>query len=289
MPNKKCFNIHTYIYALRRRARRLCNTFGIRPRMNEKPGAHREFSDPQLENIRAYIRAKVATKGVHPRLVANFDQVWSLQFRPARTCLQRSTNCKGLKEDPLMKSKFLRQVRHNVERALDLDLTEPNPAHQKKENQHIPQIQGQAASTSMVQNWRQPRTLTTLSFVDGHVARGYVTFKEGTISRANIDAMNQELSQHLHIAEPQPNSHIWSEKSPIPYLEFLAQEVRCRRTQLGLTARDRCLIIMDQAAAHMSRTYLAIQKRWCEENNVVTQQDFIYIYIYIFMCISIFT
>ena len=229
----------------------------------------------------------MASKGVHPRLVANFDQVWSLQFRPARTCLQRSTNYKGLKEDPLMRSKFLRQVRHNVERALDLDLTEPNPAHQMKENQLMPQIQGQAASTSMVQNWRQPRTLTTLSFVDGYVARGYVTFKEGTISRANLDAMNQELSQQLHIAEPQPNSHIWSEKSLIPYLEFLAQEIRCRRTQLGLTARDRCLVIMDQAAAHMSKTYLAIQKRWCEENNVVTQQD-LYIYIF-FMCISIFT
>lgn len=99
---------------IRRRARCLCNACGIRPASNEKPGAHLEWSHPALEQVRSYVRTQSLEKGYHPRLVANFDQVWSTIFRPSRSCLQK----KGTRsQDPLQRSAYLRRVRHQVERA----------------------------------------------------------------------------------------------------------------------------------------------------------------------------
>ena len=253
---------------LRRRARRLCNAFGIRPQANEKPAAHLEWADPQLENLRAYVKSSAASQHIHPRLIANFDQVWSLNFRPSKTSLQKKAS---FATDDLMKSKVLRQVRHNVERALDMQITEPDPATQRKEVPAIPQVQGGKAANATVQNWRQPRTLTTLSFIDGHIGRGYVTLKENTISQQSLAKMNHELGRYLFIAPPQKTTHIWNEESLIPYLSFLAEEIRSRRRELGLDATSRAMVLMDQAGAHMSQTYWSIQKKWCDEHNVETR------------------
>lgn len=175
-----------------------------------------------------------------------------------------------LRQDPIMRSRLLRQIRHNVERSLDMEITEVDPRAQLKEEPSQPQVQGQAAASAMVQGWREPRTLTTLSFIDGFVARGYVTCKVNTIPRATIAKINREMERYLHIAEPQPKSHVWAEGSLIPYLDFLAGELRARRKALGLTGQHRALILMDQAGAHMSRTFETIQRKWCEENNVDT-------------------
>lgn len=81
---------------------------------------------------------------VHPRLVCNFDQVWSLMFRPQKKTLQRTNQTVSLL-DPLMKSKYLRQLRHNVERSLDLPLTEGDPKCQVKEQPTMPVLQGSTA------------------------------------------------------------------------------------------------------------------------------------------------
>ena len=67
------------------------------------------------------------------------------------------------------------------------------------------------------------------------------------------------------MAEPQPQSHIWNESSLIHYLQFLGGEIRTRRAQLGLTASDRALVLMDQAGAHMSRPFKQIKEKWAQE------------------------
>eukprot|EP00435_Cladocopium_sp_Y103_P046397 s787_g13.t1 len=56
---------------------------------------------------------------------------------------------------------------------------------------------------------------------------------------------------------------MWNEDSFILYLRFLAEEIRSRRAQLGLSAKHRAMVLMDQAGAHMSQTYLALQAK-CE-------------------------
>ena len=51
------------------------------------------------------------------------------------------------------------------------------------------------------------------------------------------------------------------------------QEIRARRAELRLSARDRALVMLDQAGAHMSKTYAKIQAKWCERNNVAPQHS----------------
>ena len=95
-----------------------------------------------------------------------------------------------------------------------------------------------------------------------------MTFREGGISQATRELVNQKYGKFLYVADPQPSSHVWAEATLIHYLDFLGGEIRRRRAQLGLTGSDRALVLMDQAGAHMSKTFSKLQKKWCIENNV---------------------
>ena len=213
-----------------------------------------------------------ATQHCHPRLICNFDQIWCTLFRPNRKVLQKSATLRNVQNDDLARSLYMRQLRHSIEISLDLPISEPNPKDgQRKDAPSKPLVQGGAASSCMVDQWRQPRTLCSLSFVDGYVAKGYVTYKDGGgISQATRAEVNQKYGKYLYVAAPQAKSHIWSETSLIHYLDFLSQEVRLRRAMLGLSANDRCLCIMDQAGAHQSKTFEKLQKKFMEQHNIVT-------------------
>ena len=256
---------------MRKRAQRLCNTFGIKMRSNEKPGMHLPFEHPQLERVRTFVKTAAAKHKCHERLILNFDQVWSTLFRPQKACLQKAASLRNLQSDPHAKSLYMRQIRHNLERVLDLPLTEKDPkAGDFKHEPKRPMVTGMNAASATVDGWRNPRTLTTLSFIDGYMGRVFVTFRERGISQATRELVNEKYGKFLFVAEPQPSSHVWSEGTLIHYLDFLAGEIRCRRAQLGLTGADRALVLMDQAGAHMSKTYFKLQKKWCLEHNVAT-------------------
>eukprot|EP00435_Cladocopium_sp_Y103_P047554 s787_g14.t1 len=144
---------------------------------------------------------KAHNAGCHPQLIANFDQVWTTTYRPSKTTLLRKGVSRGPK-DSLAQSAYLRKVRHSVERMLDLNFTESDPSCSRKMDPATPVIQGSTAAKSFVDGWRLPRTLTTLSFIDGHVSRGYVTYRAGTISTKVRDTINMELGRWLYLAEP---------------------------------------------------------------------------------------
>ncbi len=261
VSSKPCIALFTF----RKRARSFCNMVGVRPRANHKPGAHLEYSDPQLEQVRSYVRNEAVIKhGCHERLIANFDQVWTTLYKPQQRPLGRSTQTTVGPD----KTKFIKTVRHQVERMLDMEFTEQDPRTTQKTEPRTQQVTGGAAALGCVENWRQPRSLTTLSWIDGTVSRGYVTYRKGTIPEKAKEWVGQHLSKWLVLGEELPNTHIWNESTFISYLSFLAVELRYRRKQLGLTAHDKALIICDQAGAHMSRTYRALQINWCTEHNV---------------------
>lgn len=208
----------------RKQAQRICNRFGLRMRSNEKPGAHLPFSHPSLEAVRTYVTQQAEEKGIHPRLIANADQVWTLLFRPHRKTLQKPASAKGLAKDPLAKSKALRQIRHNIERALDMQLTEPDPGVPQRNKEIKPvEVTGGPAATAVVDEWRTPRTLTTLSFRDGFVGRAYLTMKSGTIPEDLRKKLNQELGKYIFIEKLQAKTHVWNQESLILYLDFLAE------------------------------------------------------------------
>ena len=43
-----------------------------------------EYDHPLMERVRDYVAGLVASNNVHPRLIANFDQIWSMKFRPTK-------------------------------------------------------------------------------------------------------------------------------------------------------------------------------------------------------------
>lgn len=258
----------------RKRAQRLCAKFGIRAVSNSKPGPHLDFNNPLLEKVRSYIQHTAREKGCHPRLIGNFDQVWSTIYRPQQKTLQKAASWRNIAKDPLCRSTYLRKVRHQIERSLELPLSETDPTRGPvKDTPSIPQVTGLAAASCTVSEWRQPRSLTTLSFIDGFIGRAYVTFRKGGISDAARNQANVELEKYLFIEEPQSKSHVWNEATMIRYLDFLAGELRVRRVQLGLKHCHRALIMCDQAGAHMSTTFQKLQMQWCQQHNVDTHSS----------------
>ena len=152
---------------------------------------------------------------------------------------------------------------------MDLPFTESDPSSENKDVIHKdPEIQGGIAASCTVETWRAPRTVTSLSMIDGWLGRGYVTFKDGGIAQNVRDKVNSEYGRFIWVAPTQPTSHIWTESSLIHYLSFLADEIRLRRKQLGLDASAKALILLDQAGAHMSRSYLQLQQKWSAQHNI---------------------
>lgn len=66
---------------------------------NERPGKHLEFNDPQLVAIRKYISASVRSGKVHERLVANWDQVWTLTYEPLKRVAWKDQSHLGEKSE----------------------------------------------------------------------------------------------------------------------------------------------------------------------------------------------
>lgn len=196
---------------------------------NEKPGQHLPYDDERLQALRTHIKQLVASKEVHPRLIMNFDQVWSLRFRPKSRCLQKDSSLSGVAKDELSRSFYLRKVRHNLQLSLDLPLSEPNPAEkQPKFHVSAPTVTGGKAATATVQDWRVPRTVTTLSYVDGAVGRSFITLKDGTMSEDSRKTLSQELRRWVVIDQPQQKTHMWNEMTFLRYLNHLTQDVFSR-------------------------------------------------------------
>ena len=203
--------------------------FGFRPISNEKPGSHLPVDAPELEAVRVYIQSQVRSLKVHPRLVGNFDQVWSTIFRPQKKTWQKDASKKGLAKDEWSRSQAMRSIRHSIERSLDLPLTEEDPAAPKVRTAvSRPQVMGGPAASAVVDEWRVPRSVTTLSFADGHVGRLFVSSREGTISRDVRERLNKELSKYMWIDTPQEKSHVWNQETLLRYLNFLAEELGCK-------------------------------------------------------------
>lgn len=66
---------------------------------NEKPGRHLEFNDPALVKIRKFIQQSIASGKTRERLVANWDQIWTLSYEPLKKVAWRSPHTQGLKAD----------------------------------------------------------------------------------------------------------------------------------------------------------------------------------------------
>lgn len=194
-------------------------------RNHEKPGARLDYSDPASEAVRVFIQKTCKECGTHERLILNFDQVWSLRFRPRKHVLQQSSGQQPV--DQFGRSTVLRRAWHFIERALDLPLTESLPGIEAESTDATirrPEVQGKECAGALVDQWRCPRTVTTLSYIDGSIGRLFVTMKKGDISEKVRNQINGDLSRWLMVSSLNEQSHMWNERTFIEDLDHLSEE-----------------------------------------------------------------
>lgn len=81
---------------------------------NEKPGKHLDFNNQQVASIRNFIATAVKTGRVHERLVANWDQVWTLTYEPLKRVAFKQLSKPGLRPAAELlptKAKFMNELR----------------------------------------------------------------------------------------------------------------------------------------------------------------------------------
>lgn len=157
---------------------------GLRTALNTKPGAHLPYHHPAMQRVRDWVSMKMGTD-YHPLMLCNFDQVWSVLYRPQRVNLVKADG----QYDELKKQMSARKLRHCLERCLDLPLTES--FHDQHEQLREARVQGGASANPGVDQWRLPRTLCTLTWVNGDCGRGYVTCREDVLPENQRQQANQ--------------------------------------------------------------------------------------------------
>ena len=167
---------------------------GIVCRQNTKPGKHLDFLHPSMVQVREWIQEQVSSKRVEGLLVANFDQVWCLQFRPRRANLQATTKTLEV-QDKVATKPALKKIRHILERCLCKPFSDCFDEPEPKDRE--PVLTGGAASNVPIENWRIPHTLTTLSWANGDLGRGYVTYRESNLlGEKERNRLNQDIGDH---------------------------------------------------------------------------------------------
>lgn len=175
---------------LRKLAQRLCKKCSIGLQSNLKPGKHLPYEHVSMERVRSWVAFQIESGAIDPRVMANFDQVWSMAWRPRKKTLQKKGGEDGV--DSIARSQQLRRARHLIQRFLDKPMTESLDIDSGVVNP--PVVRGAAAANVPVEGFRQPRTLTTLSWSDGRLGRGFVTICSDQCSEKLREKMNKDCA-----------------------------------------------------------------------------------------------
>ena len=117
--------------------------------------------------------------------------------------------------------------------------------------------------------WRHPRTLTTLTWRDGHLAT-FVTIRRGTISPTELQELNDELQGTCMILCTDRESHMWDAEMCVKFLyKFVGRCLTVRRKALGLTQSDKAMFICDRAPVHLQQAYFTLRQNFAHEYNCV--------------------
>eukprot|EP00438_Fugacium_kawagutii_P033902 Skav220991 [mRNA] locus=scaffold1541:250564:259672:- [translate_table: standard] len=106
---------------------------------NEKPGRHLEYNNPQVVAIRQWISNMIEAKKINPRLVGNWDQVWTLMYEPLKKIAYKQGHAAGTRnmQDLLpRKANFIDGLRSKAGYQRIAMGWNRNPADAKDEDDH---------------------------------------------------------------------------------------------------------------------------------------------------------
>ena len=164
--------------------RRLCNRLGIRPSSVNKQSKHLDMDHPAMEAVRSFVSMCQATHGVEPRLIGNFDQVWTVHYEPPRKVMYKHQQQRGqILNADASQMPSVKSMVNKIRVALSLD---PETASESKVEVCKPRALNAAGQLSPVDYARVARTTTTLSWCDGDLGRAYVTLQPGAMQLASL-------------------------------------------------------------------------------------------------------
>lgn len=132
---------------------------------------------------------------IEPRLVANFDQVWSVHYEPPRSVLHKDESQLGQLFDQVCSKRSVQKIIEQMEAYLGVQHSSAGSSKPKKGVcQHV--TLNAAGSMNPVDYSRNPRTCTTLSWRDGDLERAWITLAPGAMPQpqeAEIMFLKQTL------------------------------------------------------------------------------------------------
>lgn len=123
----------------------------------------------------------VATEQIHEKLIAHFDQVWTVHFEPSKRCLYKDQDKQGQLAPENTRKPSKQRMLDAIRKSLNMpladqdDAVEPGPKKAKL----------CAQSTLVpVDYQRVARTTTTLSWSTGDMGRAYITAPASVVQGA---------------------------------------------------------------------------------------------------------
>ena len=146
-----------------------------------KQSKHLDYDHPMVANVRAFVTLCVEQHRIDGRLVANFDQVWTMQYEGARRVLYKheSKRCSFFEKN---NTPSVTKALNSIRKALSLEYDTGST----KEDVCQPVRLNAAGNLNPVDYARVPRTTTTLSWADGDLGRAFVTMAPETAYKTQL-------------------------------------------------------------------------------------------------------
>ena len=258
--------LQKYLAGFRRR-------WGFSRCANRKPGAHLSYNDPAMEDYRNYINTSSGSLGVHERLIAYWDQIWCLAYTPENNVMWKDPSKQGVKQPAFSgKSRTKEALRMAILRILDPKQYQQCVNEKADKEGWMLKLASIDAYSGIAPpaEWRHPRTLTTLTWRDGHLDATFVTIPKGTISATELQELNDELQGTCMILCTDRESHMWDAEMCVKFLyKFVGRCLIVRRKTLGLTQSDKAMFICDRAPVHLQQAYFTLRQNFAHEYNCV--------------------
>lgn len=164
---------------------RLCNRIGLRGRSVTKQSKHLDYSHPSMESVRDYVSIACETERIDPRLLGNFDQVWSVHYEAPRRVMHKHESQAGQIVDSDYRKRSLQKIRASISESLGMAGCGQQAQVVPKDDCKKMQLDA-AGNLNPVDYARQARTLTTLSWADGDLGRAWVTIQPGSVQNPQL-------------------------------------------------------------------------------------------------------
>ena len=148
---------------------RMCAKAGIHSAAVGKQTRHLPYNHVSMRAVREWVATAVEYNKVDPRLMAHFDQVWSVHFEPSKRVLWKDASKHSEQKDPMKPSE--KAMLSRLKEALGVPSSEP------PKTEHTVEMASLNAQSTLVpvDQARVARTTTTLAWSDGTMGRAYIT------------------------------------------------------------------------------------------------------------------